>query len=138
MKTRGFMIIVFVLTLTLSAQFANTSGPVYSAQQITPTAGQVLYPGQVVRVEWTSVLPKVTYFESCEAEVRLSLDGGSTFPWRISPWLIARAHSFYWTVPNMPTNEAVLDIRFGCDPLYPESFSPQPRSMFVIAKPVGN
>lgn len=137
MKSRGFIIIVFALALTLSlAQFVDSSeaAPVYSAHQISPAAGQVFQPGQVVRVEWTSVLPRVRYIESCEAEVWLSLDGGATFPRRISPWLSAKVHSFNWTVPNLPTSSAVLDIRFGCDPLYPESFAPQPQSTFVIAK----
>ena len=133
MKTRGFVIIVFALTFTLTALYANTSSPGYSARLLSPTAGQVLYPGQIVKVEWTSVLPKVNYIESCEMEVRLSLDGGATYPYRISPFVNVKAHSFYWTVPNTPTNAAVMDIRFGCEPLYPESFAPQPGSMFVIA-----
>ena len=33
----------------------------------------------------------------------------------------------------MPTNAAVLDIRFGRE-LYPESYSPQAASTFVIAQ----
>ena len=36
----------------------------------------------------------------------------------------------------MPTNAAVLDIRFGCEQWYPESYAPQPASTFVIAKAV--
>ena len=40
--------------------------------------------------------------------------------------------SFLWTVPNTPTNSAVLDIRFGSDLYYPESYAPQLTSMFVI------
>lgn len=147
MKARGFIIIVVALALALSVQFFNTSkaapeaasgaalvdAPKYSAHQITPTAGQVLHPGQVVKVEWTAVHPRVWYIESCESEVRLSLDGGITFHHRISPWMDSKPRSFYWTVPNLPTNAAVMDIRFGCEPLYPESFSPQFGSRFVIA-----
>jgi hypothetical protein len=126
--------IVFALALTLGAQFVNTSkAEGYSALQISPTAGQVVRPGQVVKVQWTSVLPVMS--ESCEAEVWLSLDGGRTFQTWISPWMDPKAQYFYWTVPNLPTHQAVLDIRFGCDPLYPESYAPQPESMFVIAKP---
>ena len=133
MKTRGFVMIVVALTVLLSAQFVNTSAPEYTSRLITPTAGQVLYPGQTVKVEWKSVLPKVRYMESCEMEVRLSLDGGNTYLYRISPFLEAKARSFYWTVPNLPTNEAVMDVRFGCEPFFPESSAPQPASMFVIA-----
>ena len=41
-----------------------------------------------------------------------------------------------WTVPNTPTNEAVLDIRFGCLNLYPETSSLQLKSAFVISEAV--
>jgi hypothetical protein len=34
----------------------------------------------------------------------------------------------------MPTNAAVLDIRFGCELYYPESYSPQAAATFVIAQ----
>ena len=47
-----------------------------------------------------------------------------------------KAESYLWTVPNLPTNAAVLDIRFGCEGWYPESYAPQPMSTFVIAKTV--
>jgi hypothetical protein len=66
-------------------------------------------------------------------EVYLSLDGGRTFPFRITPQLDPRASFFYWIVPNTPTSTAVLDIRFGCEANYPESYSPQTRSPFAIA-----
>jgi hypothetical protein len=66
-------------------------------------------------------------------EIFLSLDGGSTFTYCITPQLPPTARFFNWTVPNMPTNAAVLDIRFGCEWYYPENYSPQPASMFIIA-----
>jgi hypothetical protein len=138
MKTRGFIVIVFALTLALSAQFVNTSSasPGYSARLISPTAGQVLHPGQKIRVQWRSVLPDMD-LESCESEVWLSLDGGISYYVNVSPWMDPKAQYVYWTVPNLPTNEAVMDIRFGCEypHPYPESLAPQPQSMFVIAKP---
>jgi len=140
MKTRLLIVIVFTFAFALAAQFVNTStaAPSYSAQLLSPTAGQVLTPGQVFRVEWKSVIPKIDFMDSCEMEVRLSLDGGSNFIYRISPYLTAKAHSFLWTVPNLPTNTAVMDIRFGCEPFYPESRSPQLGSMFVIAQSSGD
>jgi hypothetical protein len=36
-----------------------------------------------------------------------------------------------------PTNAAVMDVRFGCEPGYPESCAPQPASTFVIAHSTG-
>jgi hypothetical protein len=47
-----------------------------------------------------------------------------------------KLHYFDWTVPNTPSNEAVLDIRFGCLNLYPETSSLQVQSAFVIGPAV--
>jgi hypothetical protein len=136
MKTRGFVVTMFAVALSVAPQLVNTStaaSGTYSAQLISPTAGQVLYPGQQVRVEWTAALPPVN-LQSCEMEIWLSLDGGRTFTMRITPSLDPKARFFYWTVPNTPTKTAVLDIRFGCEWWYPESYAPQPASTFVIAE----
>jgi hypothetical protein len=67
-------------------------------------------------------------------EVYLSVDGGRTFM-ITSPPLNPKSKFFDWTVPNMPTNAAILDIRFGCEVFYPETYAPQPASTFVIAQP---
>jgi hypothetical protein len=134
MKTRGFVVAFFAVALSAVPQLVNTSSAAsgYSAQLISPTAGQVLHPGQIVRVQWRSVLPPAN-LGACEMEVWLSVDGGRTFPACISPWMDPKAQYFYWTVPNTPTNAAVMDVRFGCEPGYPESYAPQPASTFVIA-----
>ncbi len=139
MKTRGFVAIIFAAALSVAPQFVNTSSAdsgKYSAHLISPTAGQVLYPGQRVRVEWTHMLPNIN-LASCEEEVWLSLDGGRTFQTCITPILDPKATFFYWTVPNMPTNAAVLDIRFGGEGWYPECFAPQTASTFVISQTTG-
>ena len=137
MKTSGFLVTMFAVALSFAPQFANNSSAAgtYSAHLISPMAGQVLYPGQKIRVEWRSALPNID-LGACEMEVWLSVDGGATFTMWISPWLDPKAQYFDWTVPNTPTNAAVMDIRFGCEPGYPESFAPQPASTFVIARAV--
>ena len=139
MKIRGLVVALFAVALSAIPQLVNTSSAAsgaYSARLISPTARQVLYPGQIVRVEWRSVLPNIN-LGACEMEVWLSLDGGRTFTTLISPWMDPKAQYFYWTVPNMPTNAAVLDVRVGCEPGYPESYAPQPASTFVIAHSTG-
>jgi hypothetical protein len=135
MNTRGLLATIFAVALSFAPQLGSTSSAAgtYSARLISPRVGQVLYPGQIIRVEWRSTLPNVN-LGACEMEVWLSLDGGRTFTTWISPWLDPRAQYFDWTVPNTPTNAAVMDIRFGCEPGYPESYSPQPASTFVIEK----
>jgi hypothetical protein len=135
MNTRLLLATIFAMALSAAPQLVSTSsaGGTYSARLISPTVGQVLHPGQQIRVEWKSTLPNI-YFGACEMEVWLSVDGGRTFTTWISPWLNGKANYFDWTVPNLPTNAAVMDIRFGCEQFYPETYAPQPASTFVIAK----
>ena len=134
MNSRRFVFIVLAVALSVAPLLVNTSKATggYSAQLISPIAGQVVYRGQKVRVEWRSILLPIN-LGACEMEVWLFLDGGRTFTSWISPWMDPKAQYFYWTVPNTPTNQAVLDIRFGCEPGYPESYAPQPASTFVIS-----
>jgi hypothetical protein len=139
MKTRGFLSTLFAIMVVCILQLTISTAPAasgkYSVQLTSPVAGQVLYAGQQIMVQWTHTLPDIP-LSGCESEAWLSLDGGVTFS-RWITWLDPRNTSFLWTVPNTPTNAAVLDIRFGCELHYPESYAPQPASMFVIAKSPG-
>ena len=92
-------------------------------------------PGQVVRVEWTAAFPDVD-LTMCETEILLSLDGGRTIYMMLTEQRNPTVHYFDWTVPSTPTNAAVLDIRFGCLNLYPETSSLQVQSAFVISPAV--
>jgi hypothetical protein len=125
------------VAFSFAPQFVVTSSAgtgAYSAKLISPALGQVLRPGQTVRVAWKSRLPNID-FGACEEEVWLSLDGGRTFTAWISPWMDPAGPKYFdWTVPNWPTQAAVMDIRFGCEPGYPESYAPQPGATFTIAK----
>ena len=131
MKNRGFVLIMVALTFAFAPAKSNAQGT-YKVKLTSPVAGQVLYAGQQIMVEWKHKLPNIP-LSGCESEAWLSLDGGSTFPVWIT-WLAPGSTSFLWTIPSTPTNTAVLDIRFGCDLHYPESYAPQPASMFTIAK----
>jgi len=136
MKTRTFIIAVFILAVAFASPFskiADADTGSYAARLISPTAGQVLVPGKQVKVVWKATFPPVDV-EWCEMEIWLSLDGGKSFAYQITAQLDPKINYFYWTVPNTPSSAAVLDIRFGCEGSYPESYSPQPASTFVIAK----
>ena len=134
MKTRAFLLIIVAVAFAFAPAKSHAQGN-YAVRLISPVAGQVLYPGQRIMVEWRHRVPDIP-LAGCESEAWLSLDGGVTFPTWIT-FLDPRSTSFLWTVPNTPTNSAVLDIRFGCDLHYPESYSPQLASRFVIAKSNG-
>lgn len=84
-----------------------------------------------MRIEWTANFPGVD-LSMCETEVLLSLDGGKTIYMLLTEQRNPKIQYFDWTVPNTPTNEAVLDIRFGCLNLYPET--PSLQSAFVISR----
>ena len=147
MKTQRFIIALFALTFAFAPQSFRTAsaepkeppmkGPKYRAELISPRAGQVLVPGQVVRIEWKSVLPNMD-LSWCETEIRLSLDGGKSFPLILTPIHLdpnaSRILSFEWTVGNTPTAAAVLDIRFGCEQFFPETRSVQSASSFEIGQ----
>jgi hypothetical protein len=51
----------------------------------------------------------------------------------LTPSMDPNTTYFHSTVPSTPTNSAVPDIRFGCEPSYPEGFNPQTTSAFMIA-----
>jgi hypothetical protein len=145
MKTRGFIVTLFAVAFTFAPQLLTTSTAApdgqqgtYAAKLVSPQAGDVVYPGQKVRIVWEALFPKLPVDLSwCEAEIRLSLDGGMTFPFILTPIRFDSnngTRSFDWTVQNTPTAAAVLDIRFGCEQYYPETRSVQTASSFVIGQ----
>src|SRR5262245_66576700 len=101
MKTHNSLSTLLVVAFALAPQLPNVShgilaasgGGTYSAKLIAPTIGQVLHPGQQVRIQWKDTLPNVQYGAWCEMEVWLSLDGGRSFPMWIT--LIIVCNSTY-------------------------------------------
>ncbi|MEY2505630.1 MAG: hypothetical protein QOG27_1910 [Verrucomicrobiota bacterium] len=139
MKTHPAILALLALTIIFAAPSSQTAfakGPenAYTAKLISPSAGSVVKPGKVVRVEWTNTYPKVD-LSMCETEVLVSLDGGRTYSY-ITSQRNPKIHYFDWTVPELPGGGsvwAILDIRFGCLGIYPESYSPQIESAFLIS-----
>src|SRR6266508_1128219 len=137
MKTPRLVLALLALTFALAPQsprtaFAQRGKDNYRATLISPRAGEVLVPGQVVRIKWTADFPDVD-LTMCETEILLSLDGGKTIYMLLTEQRNPKVQYLDWTVPNTPTNAAVLDIRFGCLNLYPETSSLQVQSAFVIS-----
>jgi hypothetical protein len=139
MKTQPLILTLLALTFALAPQSLNTASARgakgdYAAQLASPRAGDVVRPGQVVRVEWTATFPDVD-LTMCETEVLLSIDGGKTYNY-VTSQRDPKVQYFNWTVPNVPPRgpvTAILDIRFGCLGIYPETPSPQIHSTFVIS-----
>lgn len=73
-------------------------------------AGQEVRAGQSVVVRWKALGPDVE-----ELELLLSIDGGWTYPLRISPELAGAENRYVWRVPNLSARDARIRIRARID-----------------------
>ncbi|MEW6735537.1 MAG: hypothetical protein AB1489_29870, partial [Acidobacteriota bacterium] len=80
-----------------------------------PKPGEVLTPGQKLTIAWGIDAPRDLDLRYCEQEIYLSLDGGKTRAIRITERLSGLARGYVWTVPNLPTDKAVLIFHFGSE-----------------------
>jgi hypothetical protein len=78
-----------------------------------PARGDVLASGVVHEVRWTSACEDES--EADEMELVLSVDGGWTFPIRLTADLSPCSSSFRWKVPSFSTSRAVLAVRRGIE-----------------------
>jgi len=81
------------------------------ARVFEPVGGARLQAGEIARVSWTSVVPAGREFD--ETELVLSLDGGRSFPLRVTAEVSPAADSVRWRVPKLPSEHAVLALRAG-------------------------
>ncbi len=97
-----------VLALLLSTPPAHAGARVDVRSidlQAPPAQVQV---GDVVTLHWVDPGPLAE-----EMEILLSVDGGRTYPLRVSPELDPRAGSYRWRVPDLPAAGACLRVRLG-------------------------
>jgi hypothetical protein len=80
----------------------------------SPARGEALAPGSIVEARWASPC-RARRLDADEAELVLSLDGGRTFPIRISAELPVCASRLRWIVPALPTGHARLGLRLGSE-----------------------
>jgi hypothetical protein len=99
---------VLGLFLALEASLAAAE-PRFS----TPVHGDVLASGVSHEVRWTS--PCEDAVETDEMELVLSVDGGWTFPIRLTAELSPCSSSFRWKVPALSASRAVLAVRRGIE-----------------------
>lgn len=80
---------------------------------VSPPPAAVWNAGESVTLEWrgTGAWPRELQVEEWEAF--LSLDGGHTFPVRLTPHLDADLRAVRVSVPNLPSEQARLLLRFG-------------------------
>lgn len=98
---------------------------------LAPLHGAVLAAGSSVDLEWA----ESGTFQSLAAhadewEAFLSVDGGKTYPLRITPHLDRDLHRVRWQVPQMATRDARFLFRFG-DERREVAFAPAVRFTIV-------
>jgi hypothetical protein len=77
----------------------------------SPARGTTLAAASTLEVVWSA--PCADRSGTSETELVLSLDGGLTFPVRVSSEMGACAKSFRWQVPALETAHARLALRAG-------------------------
>jgi hypothetical protein len=92
--------------------FAATSTLATPAGFATPGSGERLQAGSFAEVTWS-----LDGFgpQDEEMELLLSLDGGVTFPIRVTADLDTATRRILWRVPSLPTDRARLAIRSGAE-----------------------
>ena len=104
---RGTAVFVCALAGCSAAALAQ----VRPARVLEPVTGARLRPGEIARVSWTSGIPAVREFD--ETELVLSLDGGRSFPLRVTAEVSPAEDSVRWRVPKLPSEHAVIALRAG-------------------------
>ncbi|HEV8580295.1 MAG TPA: hypothetical protein VGX68_14605 [Thermoanaerobaculia bacterium] len=100
LRRAGRLLVVLALLPTAAA----SAGP----RLLAPQAGAELRAGSLAAVAWEDPPAGAE-----EWEAFLSLDGGRTYPLRITPHLDLGLRRFTFQVPPLPTHEARLLLRFG-------------------------
>lgn len=95
--------------LLMAATATSSADPGWGRLE-APAAGDLLHPGDVVEIRWGSLPVGLDEFE-----LLLSVDGGASFPVRLTPQLDPCLRSVRWLVPNLSAPRARLRLRVGID-----------------------
>ncbi|HVR95235.1 MAG TPA: hypothetical protein VMW27_01380 [Thermoanaerobaculia bacterium] len=93
------------------------------ARLVIPEDSAEILAGSLATVEWAPEAGLPPHVEEWEAF--LSIDGGKTYPLRITPHLDAHIRRFAFRVPYLPTRDARLLLRFGNERREVEQETPQ-------------
>lgn len=102
----------FVLLCAAASQGAVAIGA-SPVRLLAPADGAELRGGEVAALRWAAGNGFDHLDRAEEWEAFLSLDGGSTFAFRITPHLDAARRTIWWQVPNFSSADARLLLRFG-------------------------
>lgn len=101
---------------------------------VAPLDGAVLVAGSEAELEWAPDEAFDRFPRVEEWEAFLSLDGGATWPLRITPHLDQDIRRVHWQVPSVPTADARLLLRFGDEE--EETAVEWPGRFSIVASPI--
>jgi hypothetical protein len=96
-------------TALLVCALGASSAPAFASARLTAKP----LPGQSLRAGASTTLRFAVDEDVEEMEILLSLNGGETFPVRVTREMSAGTHELTWRVPNLPTSKARLALRVG-------------------------
>ena len=114
MRCRPLAVLVAFLPALLALAAAGSAREtVAPIRLVTPQAGATLIAGSMAELEWAPLARFAGLREPEEWEAFLSVDGGATYPVRISPHLDVDLRRIRFQVPPAPTANARILLRFG-------------------------
>jgi hypothetical protein len=128
---RLLLVLSFVAWAGLGPAWAD-EGTV-PVQLVSPQPGATLRAGSTAELEWEALGDFARLREVEEWEAFLSLDGGATYPVRITPHLDRDLRRVRWQVPGIATSDARLLLRFGDE--REETFLELPQRFAIASAP---
>lgn len=102
---------LFPVTAAARTEIRMASGA--SMALAEPRAGAVLAAGAAARLAWEPLDAFAELGEVDEWEAFLSVDGGATYPLRITPQLDLDLRGVLWRVPDLESDDARILFHFG-------------------------
>jgi hypothetical protein len=113
-RSRRLLVLAWLAWAVLafaSTGFARETGA--PVRLVAPQAGAALAGGSTAELEWAPEAGFARFPAVEEWEAFLSLDGGATYPVRITPHLDEDLRRVRFQVPPVPTPDARILLRFG-------------------------
>lgn len=136
LRLLGMLVLAAVLGAGASRPAFAGKRPIFQAppeapvaRLVSPAAGEVWTAGSPAVVEWEPGPGLAMLPHAEEWEAFLSVDGGRTYPLRITPHLDRSLQRFVLEAPRLPTGQARLLLRFGDERREVESEMP---ALFTI------
>lgn len=101
------------IALMVAPPALASSAPRPRRPPVSVDVPETLTGGTLAPLEWRETRDFALFGPVEEWEAFLSLDGGRSYPMRVTPHLDVDLHRFLWRVPEVASNDARLLLRFG-------------------------